>query len=627
MKFPSIATLRGELLKTLRRWPLTILLAVVGTWLLMWTTDSNYEFRYDRHDHLWRMIYGCYLTMLLTIAATVFAEVKGLRIVFKVCLLVLALLLGFVIYFTLPEASSPRFIRILILGLAIHWLIAVIPYARPDSGPNGFWDYNRKLFLRSLQTMLYTGTLYLGATLALLAIDHLFGVDVNTRVYENVWWFLACTFSTVFFLAGFPRVFVQPESIDDYPRGLKVFTQFVLLPLVTIYLVILYAYLFKIIFTAHWPSGWVSWLVLGFAVAGIFALLLIYPLRKEEANLWINSYARFFYLALFPLIVLLWIAIWKRIQAYGVTEWRYYVMVLGIWLAVMAGYFVFSVRKDIRLIPASLCLLALLTLWGPWSASVVSLDAQRGRLQGILEKNGLFAGGKVQRAKADPSLEDRKAISSIVSYLIDMHGIRVLQPWFVNNLDSLKHDSQVLGYGEMQDWQKPRAVLALMNVSYADKYETIVTARWINCNVVEDWHAIKVDSASFVIPVFAMDGLMTEGRVEKQYFLERDTALIGLDTIRHQLNVSISRRNPVVAFDLRPLEQLLSDSDWQDQNIQLPPAKMTLRAGGNAVFLTTVRATRNANGVHIDYAMGALVLTSTQFGDSSHGLKNRVPSY
>ena len=627
MKFPSIATLSGELLKTLRRWPLTILLAVAATWFLMRTTDNDYELPYDRHDHLWRMIYGCYMTMLLTIAATVFAEAKGMQIVFKVCLLVLALLLGFAFYVTLPEASSPRFIRILILGLAIHWLIAVIPYARPDRGPNGFWDYNRKLFLRSLQTMLYTGTLYLGATLALLAIDHLFGVDVRTRVYENVWWFLAGIFSTIFFLAGFPRAFAQPESIDDYPRGLKVFTQFVLLPLVTLYLVILYAYLFKIIFTARWPSGWVSWLVLGFAVAGIFALLLIYPLRKEAANLWINSYSKFFYIALFPLIVLLWIAIWKRIGSYGITEWRYYVLVLGIWLAVMAGYFVFSVRKDIRVIPASLCLLALLTLWGPWSAANVSLAAQMGRLRGVLEKNGLFAGGKVQRAKADPSLEDRKAISSILSYLIDMHGIRVLQPWFVNNLDSLKQDNAILVYGDMQDWQKARALLALMNISYADKYETIAAARWINCSVVEDWHAIHVDSAAFVIPDFAMDGLLTEGSVEKQYFLERDTAMIGLDTIRHQLNVSISHRNPSVAFDLRPLEQLLSDSDLQDQNIQLPAGKMTLRAGGNAVFLTMVRATRNVNGVHIDYARGALVLTSTQFGDLSHGLKKMVPPY
>jgi hypothetical protein len=53
MKFPSIATLTGELLKTLRRWPLTILLAVVGTWFLMQTTDYSYKL-YDRYDQLWR---------------------------------------------------------------------------------------------------------------------------------------------------------------------------------------------------------------------------------------------------------------------------------------------------------------------------------------------------------------------------------------------------------------------------------------------------------------------------------------------------------------------------------------------------------------------------------------------
>jgi Domain of unknown function (DUF4153) len=604
MKFPSITTLRGELLKTLRRWPLTILLAVIGTWLLMKTSDRGDDW-YDDHDHLWRMIDGCYMTMLFTIAATVFAEVKGLRVVVRVLLLVLALGLGLAFFFTLPESTSPRLIRILVLGLAIHWLIAVIPYVRPDSGPNGFWDYNRKLFLRALQTMLYALTLYVGAALALLAIEHLFGVDVRSSVYEHVWWFLSGTFSTVFFLAGFPRVFTRPETIDDYPRGLKVFTQFVLLPLVTIYLVILYAYLFKIIFTAHWPSGWVSWLVLGFAVAGIFALLLIYPLRKEEGNRWINTYARFFYLALIPLIVLLWIAISKRIGSHGITELRYYVLVLGVWLAAMACYFVFSSSKDIRVIPASLCLLALLSLWGPWSAGGVSLAVQRGRLRAILEKDGLFAGGKVQPAKAELPLEDRQTISSIVDYLIDMHGYRVFADWFRNDLDSLMRKKSI---DHKYDFKQSTAMLDLMGVEYASRYATMETDHFIECEVGGGKQAIRLDSAGYVFPQFYASGSGYRDPEGERFFCGADSVWIRLDAEGHQVLITRSHGAPQLAFDLGPIERLLGESGKSISDLTLSPPEMTVRNGSCVVYFTNISARLTGTTVHTYSVRGNFVL-------------------
>jgi hypothetical protein len=576
MKFPSIATLTGELLKTLRRWPLTIALAVAGTVLLMRTSDNDYLFAGDHREHLWRMIASCFITMLLTIAATVFAGVNGLRPVVRLSLQVLALGLGLAFYFTLPELAGPRLIRIALLGLALHWLIAVIPYARLESGHNGFWDYNRKLFLRALQTILYTLTLYLGAMLALLAIEHLFGVDVHASVYQDVWCFLSGTFSTIFFLAGFPRVYAQPAVIDDYPRGLKVFTQFVLLPLVTLYLAILYAYLFKIIFTAHWPSGWVSWLVLGLAVAGIFALLLIDPLRKEADNLWINTYARSFYVALFPLIVLLWIAILKRIGSYGITESRYYVVVLSLWLVAMACYFVFSARKDIRLIPASLCLLALLSLWGPWSAAAVSLAAQRGRLRTTLEKDGLFADGKVRRATNALPLGDRKKISAIIEYLTEMHGYRVLQAWFRVDLDSLMRREDI---DYEYSFKQSTAILDVMGVEYASQYSTKETERFIDCVVGGGRQAIRLDSAGYILPQFYADVARNRDPDEELYLLGEDSVWIRLDADRHRLLVTFPRNAPVLEFDLRPIEQRIAASGKSSADLRLSPSEMTIRNG------------------------------------------------
>ena len=115
------------------------------------------------------------------------------------------------------------------------------------------------------------------------------------------------------------------EASTTYPKGLKIFTQYVLLPLVSLYLVILYSYEIKIYFTSHWPEGWGTYLVLCFSVSGILSLLLIWPLRNEEGQHWIKNFTRFFYFALFPLILLLALAIYKRILQYGITEYSYFI--------------------------------------------------------------------------------------------------------------------------------------------------------------------------------------------------------------------------------------------------------------------------------------------------------------
>ena len=90
---------------------------------------------------------------------------------------------------------------------------------------------------------------------------------------------------------------------------------------------------------------------------------------------------------MFPLIILLGFAIWKRVASYGITEQRYFVLALAFWLLYIALYFLLSKRKTIRLIPLSLCVLAFLVSFGPWGAAGVSLRVQRSRLQALLEKD------------------------------------------------------------------------------------------------------------------------------------------------------------------------------------------------------------------------------------------------
>jgi hypothetical protein len=245
---------------------------------------------------------------------------------------------------------------------------------------------------------------------------------------------VAVVLNTWFFSAGVPSRVIGLEQVRDYPKGLRVFTQYVLLPLVIIYLIILYFYEAKILFTLVWPRGIVSYLVIGFSTLGILALLLVWPLRDDAEHTWIRTFTKRFFLALFPLIVLLCMAIGRRVMEYGVTENRYFIILLSLWLFIVALYFLFSRRKNIKFVPLSLFLAVLLSGFGPWNAFQVSSLSQHSRLEKILQQNKMLVNGKATKSKKEIKKVDQKEIASIVGYMIEVHGLESIQDLFTQDL-------------------------------------------------------------------------------------------------------------------------------------------------------------------------------------------------
>lgn len=252
---------------------------------------------------------------------------------------------------------------------------------------NEFWGYNKTLFLNFLISALYSAVLFFGLSIALLSIDNLLGFDIKDVRYLQLWFILVGIFNTFFFLARVPKIGEFEPSVTEYPKALKVFVQYVLIPIVTIYILILYSYLVKIIVQWELPTGWVANLVLSFSIAGIFSLLLLHPIKDEAKNNWIRLYSKLYYIGLVPLVVLLFISIGTRISEYGVTINRFYVATLAVWLAGVVLYFILSKSKNIKVIPISLALIALGITFGPLSTFSVSERSQLGRITETLKKN------------------------------------------------------------------------------------------------------------------------------------------------------------------------------------------------------------------------------------------------
>jgi len=441
-KFPSFQQLQTAVVATFRRFPLTLLSAVVGTVAGVLLVEYHDDLG---GQSLEKLLMVAALGLPLFTALTLLVEKRKWRMQTAFAVQLAGVLLLVAYYFSLPDhvmETALHSIRFVLLGLGLHFLVACLPYIGGNQ-TNGFWQYNMSLFYRFLMAAVYSSVLYIGLTIALAAADHLFGLTVEDERYFQLWIIMAGVFNTWMFLAGIPRDLEALEHATDSPKGIAVFAQYLLLPLVTLYFVILISYEAKIIITWNWPKGWVSELVLWFSAVGILSLLSLYPLRKQEGKRWVRTFVRWFFRALIPLTGLLFLAILRRISEYGITEPRYLVLAMAIGLAVVTLYFLISKAKDIRIIPILLSAAALLAAYGPWSASAVSLTSQRDRLDQLLTQNGILKNGSLQEAGHDISSEDRQNMSSIIDYVCEWHGTEPFSKWLGEGaIDSLDSDAK-----------------------------------------------------------------------------------------------------------------------------------------------------------------------------------------
>jgi hypothetical protein len=319
-------------------------------------------------------------------------------------------------------------------ALASHLLVAFLPFFRKNT-LNGFWQYNKSLFLRAFTTILYTGVLFAGLSGAIAAIQELFDVEFTAKIFAYLWFVMAFPVSALIFCAGVPLAddIDALESSSDLPSGLRLFVQFVLLPLVVVYLCILYAYMGKIILSWTLPQGWVTILIMAFSVIGMLAMLLVHPFQQLTEHAWIKVITKNYYRSLLPLLVLQYVAIFTRISDYGFTSARWAVVAITAWLTFITVYKVFFKGKNIILIPYTLCAVAILFLIGPLSHKSISVWSQTAKINRLVKTLNLIdAKGKLKVYKANATTDSLMGeIYSATRYLNRNHQCTGLEP-FIN---------------------------------------------------------------------------------------------------------------------------------------------------------------------------------------------------
>ncbi len=434
MKLPSLRQIGQGVQSIGRRFPLVLLDALVGTIAALLLAEQQGP---DRPTVLLNILMACALGFPLLLGLAVTAEKQRWSMAWRTgsqlagALLIAAY--GWSLPIFLEGAPAIHIARFAMLLVALILFLAVAPFSGRKE-ENGFWHYCKTLVVRAATVIFFAGVLQAGFSLALLALNQLFGVEIPGRRYGELWILIVGLFSTAYFMAGIPEDLDALEDEKEYPRVLKIFAQYILSAVLLVYLVILYAYIAKIILNWAWPKGWVSALILGFSATGLATLLLLWPVREQTENPWGRLVWRRFFLIMIPVIIMLPLAVWRRISEYGITESRYLLLLLALYLTVLVLYFNLSKTRNIKVIPGLLALFALFASFGPWSAFQISEHSQKNRLKDLLTANGMLISGEIHKAAVAVPEPAALQISSIINYLREMHGYDSIQPWFKEKL-------------------------------------------------------------------------------------------------------------------------------------------------------------------------------------------------
>ena len=422
------------------RFPFAVAAAIVGTGIGVFLVDGENE------RILGKILLVCIVGFFLFLGVAILAEEKKISKI-SASLAAIVILIGY--YLLMPQDfmnfREIHGVRTFLLGLVFVLFIVFAPFFKWEIS-SGFWHWNKKLLLRLAFTFISSLTLFAGIALSLVSFDFLFGVSIDGEWYERLLIFIAGIIAPAIFMAGIPSDYQELELESDYPKVVRIFAQYILVPLAAFYFFILYAYGAKIILTQNWPEGVVAYLVIAFSFFGIVTILLLYPERENMP--WVKKISKIFYGGIMPLVFLLFGAIYVRIADYGFTPERCAVVIFGLWLLGISGYFASTKKYDIRIIFVTLMTVIIISAFGPWNVFLVSKNDQIGRLKEILSDKNILSEGVVSENKnLALTRKEYNQIISILDFIYSTGAESEIQPWFKKDIQLKSEES----YWEMQE--------------------------------------------------------------------------------------------------------------------------------------------------------------------------------
>lgn len=413
----------GEKLQiAITRFPLTFacVIAVAVLFVLAIHTDTDNIFM--------KWIMAGVVSAFGTLAIYLFAEYrlkKLLTTTINFVFIGLIFLLFFRFSKNISDANATQFV---ILAMSFFMAMFFAGYISEKNSLR-WWDNLQNTLFHLVISAFFAGVLMAGLGLAIVSLDKLFGLKIDDKVYAYLAVFCFVLFMPSYFLSQLSEKTASDESFSiSYPMIFKILGLYILLPILAIYTLILYGYLFKIIASWELPNGWVSWLVSILGFVGFLTMVILHPLNLKGENKIIRFFSRFFPLIFFPLLVLMLVGIVRRFSDYGITINRLLVLILNIWFFGISIYLFISRSRQPKWILISFATIALLSAVGPWSVINLTEKSLKNELSQLLSDANWTNSDASQIKTLDTAKQIR--LSDVAYYLQRTYGIESIRPMF-----------------------------------------------------------------------------------------------------------------------------------------------------------------------------------------------------
>ena len=423
-RFFSVSSITEKLSLLALRFPVSILL-VVGfavLWFIMIESDfAEFPFRL-----LLFFSIGAFISVSATLLAEdFFDKIKTYAIT------IFAVLPWGVYCLFLPETDDKfpiaKGIELAVICAAAFWSMFFISFLKRNKDC-AFWNFTTQTLFQMALACVFGGILLGGLSIALLAIDGLFGVSIKGDVYAHLAVICLALFAPIYFLANIPDKTEKHRDEMFYSKAQKILALYIFTPILAVYAMILYAYLFKIIFAWELPVGWVSWLVSALAIGGLVVITFLFPVREETNNKVVNFISRWFGLLILPLLLLMTIGIFRRIGDYGITINRCYILLLNLWFYGIYIYLFLTDSKRIKWILISPIVLALFTSISFFGVATITRNVLTQEVGTVLHKQ--MSANEARAIFDEMTQEERERMKSALEYLHNNFGKESVQPFF-----------------------------------------------------------------------------------------------------------------------------------------------------------------------------------------------------
>lgn len=254
-----------------------------------------------------------------------------------------------------------------------------------EKGDVPAWNFTLRLISMAAWSVFIGLIMWGGTALLLFSLDMLFNIDVSEKCYLTLPLLCCQLLPTLLFLGQIPAGEAKHDDTILSSIFINKVTRYLILPLLGAYLLILYAYTGKILLEWQLPNGWISYLVSALMAGCIAVEFVLYPPLRRESEKFNSLVAHRLPLLILPMLLLMTIGIFRRIDDYGISINRLYILTLNLWFYFICIGLYVTRAKRLHWIAISFGIVFLLTSALPINFAGITRRYTVGQVKNVLE--------------------------------------------------------------------------------------------------------------------------------------------------------------------------------------------------------------------------------------------------